>query len=159
MRTLLAIPVLLGAALFTFMGAGPAAAQEHRAGQSYSSGRSSSGRSYSSQGARSYQNTGRGYQSAGRQYTQGRSDYRGGNYGGNYGYSRGRDYDRYRGGLGGFSLGFYSTPNYYYAPAYDYSYGPGYSSYAQPVCNPNGFYDRYGYWHPDPNCAVDPYGY
>ncbi|HCC59059.1 MAG TPA: hypothetical protein DEQ47_17720, partial [Solibacterales bacterium] len=58
-----------------------------------------------------------------------------------------------------FSLGFYSAPQaYYYDPAPYYGYGSSY--YVQPTyCDPNGFYDSWGEWHPDPACAVDPYGY
>ncbi len=166
MRRLLAVPALLAAALVSFIGAAPVSAQQHRGGQ-YSGARSYSGQSYSgrnqnysrgSAGGQNYSNRG---SNGGQYYSNGR------NYGGNsYRYNGGgREYGEHRHGRGwgdygrgsSFSFGFYSAPRAYYYDPLPY-YGSSY--YVAPTyCNPNGFYDSYGYWHPDPNCAVDSYGY
>ena len=67
-----------------------------------------------------------------------------------------RDRDRDRGRYsyrGSGSYGYYSTP-YYYGGRY-YSAPSYYGNY----CNPNGYYDQWGNWYPDPNCSYDPYYY
>jgi hypothetical protein len=56
------------------------------------------------------------------------------------------------------SAGFYYGPSYYgyygypyggyYAPSYGYSYGY--------PCNPAGYYDAAGYWHPYAGCESYP---
>jgi hypothetical protein len=51
----------------------------------------------------------------------------------------------------GYWYGFYGVPYYGYG-GYGYYYPPRY-------CNPAGYYDYWGYWHPDPRCGYDPYGY
>lgn len=133
MRKLLAIPVLLTAALISLIGAAPAAAEEHHVRGQFYSNRSYGGGNFRYDGG------------SRRDYVE-RHRYR-------------RDWDDWGGRRRGtsFSFGFYSTPRYYY-PATSYYYAPSY--YVEPTyCDPNGFYDRFGYWHPDPACAVDPYGY
>jgi hypothetical protein len=47
----------------------------------------------------------------------------------------------------------------YYRPGFGFGVGvyPSYG-YVAPVCNPAGFYDRFGNWQYYPGCAV-PYGY
>ena len=130
----LVTPVALLMALAVFSPTGAFAA-EHNGGHGFGGGRGggfSDGHAFS--GGGSY--GGRGY-SGGRGY--GGPFYGGGRY---YG---GRNYyaPRYYGG--GSGLGFYAGPMY---------------GYSAPVCNPSGFYDRGGYWHYYPGCAVPvPYGY
>ena len=68
-------------------------------------------------------------------------------------HDRDHDRDRYRGGFRGGYYGYYSAPYY----SYGYSY-PTYP-YSGSYCNPNGYYDAYGNWYPDPNCSYDPYSY
>jgi hypothetical protein len=48
---------------------------------------------------------------------------------------------------------------YPYRSYYGYGgYYPGYSYYGA-YCNPNGYYDQWGRWYPDPRCGYDPYYY
>jgi hypothetical protein len=63
-------------------------------------------------------------------------------------FNRGREFrGDFRGGRG-------------YGPGFGFGVGvyPSYG-YAAPVCNPAGFYDRFGVWHFYPGCAAPPYGY
>jgi len=91
------------------------------------------GGGYSRGGGHGYSGGGVGRGFSGRSYG-------GGGYYGGRGWG---GYDRFRhyGGGGGLYVAPYS---YGYAPYY----GPGY-------CNSPGYYDRWGYWHPNPGC----YGY
>lgn len=146
MRKLLAVPVLLAAALMSLAGAAPAATAEHQVRGQFYSNRNSGGGNFR------YNNNGGSfrYNNGGNYRYEGRRD---------FGEHRSRDWDDYRGRRWGnsFSFGFYSAPRAYYYPAPSYYYAP---TYVEPTyCDPNGFYDRWGYWHPDPACAVDPYGY
>ena len=68
---------------------------------------------------------------------------------------RGSGYGRGYDGGSRFSVGFGVYPRGY---GYGYgSYGPAYGYGYAPVCR-SGFYDRYGYWHPNPACYA-PYPY
>ena len=71
-------------------------------------------------------------------------------YGGNRGYN-----NNWRGYGGGYYRGY--RPNYGYryygAPYRSFYFGGYYGTY----CNPNGYYDAWGRWYPDPRCAYDPY--
>ena len=101
-------------------------------------------------GGRSFSHP-RGYY-GGRSYSSPR-----GFYGGQRGYYGGRNF------LPG-NRGYYSN-RYYprggYGRSYIYFGAPFgafyYRSYPLPYCNPNGYYDRWGRWYPDPRCAYDPY--
>src|SRR5579864_3078599 len=162
------LPALLAGTLLVVFSPASALARDQRGdGRGYSGWRGYSGAQGRS-GARGYSggggySGGRGYSggqgySGGRAYSGGRGNSGGRDYYGGRGYSGARNYDRgrgwgggdrYRGGRG-FGFGYYAAP---------YAYGPSY--YYQPdYCNPNGYYDRWGYWHPPaPGCYADPYGY
>src|SRR6266853_302476 len=161
--------ILIGTLVVAFNPAAGLAQHRGGGGQGSSGGRSSGGgRSFSGQrgfsGGQGYSGQ-RGY--SGRQNFSGQRGYSGGQAlsgggsfsGGERGFSGRRDDDRgRRGGFGygnryyrgGYLFGFYGAP-------YGYSYYPGYNSYG--YCNPNGYYDRWGNWFPDPRCSNDPYGY
>ena len=72
---------------------------------------------------------------------------------------------RFSGDRRGFSRGgVYFGYGYPYRSYYGYGYGyyPGYSYYGYGgYCNPNGYYDSWGRWYPDPRCGYAPnyYGY
>lgn len=139
MLTKSVLSAVLGAFLLLFCTPAVSLA-EHRGGEhgrSFSGGHGYSG-AQGNWGARSY--SGRSY--SGRSYSAPSYSYRGGEH--FRGYYRGRDWDRgyYRGG----GFGLYVAPYSYYGPAYGYSY-----------CDPSGYYDDAGYWHPYPGCAYDPY--
>ncbi|MBZ5635668.1 MAG: hypothetical protein LAO55_21280 [Acidobacteriia bacterium] len=134
---------------------------QHRGGgggshASGSRGGSSGGRGFSGQrGGRGQSFSSRG---SGRQSFSGQRGFSGGERGFRGGVERGRGGDRnrdvyrYRGGYrGSYGFGYYSTPYYGYG-----GYYPGYS-YAPNYCNPNGYYDQWGNWYPDPRCSYDPY--
>lgn len=99
-------------------------------------------------GGHSFSAPNRGNANAGRSFENGNG--RGGNFNrgnqlsdGGRGFSRG--FDRGRGGY----------PGGYYGRGAGFGVGvyPTYG-YAGPVCDPAGFYDRFGVWHFYPGCAV-----
>jgi hypothetical protein len=107
----------------------------------YSGGGRGGSHSYTSRG-----NSGGNHYSGGQHFASPRS-YSGGRsyYGG--GYAAPRSYRRpgYRGYYRG---GFYAGYGY----PYGYAYDPGYYYGPAPQACPNGYYDRYGNWVPDPRC-------
>lgn len=112
-----------------------------------------------SRGGHGFSQGGRGY-GGGRQFRGGGRGFGGGAYRGGGGYYGGRGYYRGRGFEGrnfrgghrdwdDYGRGYYGGGLYFgYGGPYAYGYAPG-------AC---GYYDAWGYWHPDPAC-YSPYSY
>lgn len=116
----------------------PVAAMAQNRGGHRDSGHSNAAPNRGNYGGHSFSD--RGIQRGGN-FNRGNTDRRfesRGEFRGDRGYNRGRDY--YRPGFR-FGVGVYP------------SYG-----YVAPVCNPAGFYDQWGNWQYYPGC-VPPYGY
>jgi len=145
-------------------------------GHSFSGGRSSGS---SGGGARGFSGGGgaRGFSGGSQNFSAPRGNVNGGARsfsapqrgfnGGAQGFRGGENF-RAGGGFGGFERGHYYGPGYYGGRYWGGGYwngGPafglgfGYDPYYG--CNPAGYYDAAGYWHPYPGCVAGPdaYGY
>jgi len=101
--------------------------------------------------AREGRGGGHGFNGGGRAYGGGGRAYGGRGYEGGRRFES-RDFREGRGHRDWDDRG-YRGGGLYFGYGAPYAYGPGYSTPS--AC---GYYDSWGYWHPDPNCYV-PYGY